>query len=313
MKMKFAAVVAGCAAVAMYLNLGCDWSSQGTSLNTSQGAGVNINFSGVYEGAIDGKAVAKTTRGTISRLVIQQTGNRVDVTDSQGSHYEGSVGSPGVVSDPNTDGSYPAGAELVQSQISFSGRDEVAQRDIEFVGIIHAVSVKDVTGTTSTETTGGGTTNASSSSSSDIQEGKVTTVIKNTDTTTTIEELIVGVLGVPGFYQKTTTTTTTDNQTGQELSRTVKTENINVNSESSTTGSSTTTTTTYEITEANSQYRLEGTWIEKDSPIVSRVDALSRGTYGIITIVNSGGGQEGLGGGGTTTDTGTGTDTGTAN
>lgn len=305
MKMKLAAVVAACAAVGLYLNLGCDWSSQGTSLNTSQGAGVNINFSGVYEGAIDGKAVAKTSKGTISRLVIQQTGNRLEVTDSQGSRYEGSVGSPGLVADPRTDGTYPPGAELVQSQISFSGRDGVAQRDIEFVGIIHAVAVKDVRGTTTTETTGGGTTNASSSTSSDVQEGKITTVVNNGETTTTIEELTVGVPGVPGFYQKTTTTITTDNKTGQEISRTVKTENIEVESDSATTGSSTTTTTTYEITEANSQYRLEGTWIEKDSPIVSRVDALSRGTFGIITIVSGGGGQEGGSSGGGGTDTGT--------
>jgi hypothetical protein len=83
--------------------VGCDWSSNSTSLNTSQGAGVNINFSGVYDGNLaGGKAVDKPTKGNILRLVISQSGNRVEVVDNQGSRYEGTVGSPGVVSQPDS-------------------------------------------------------------------------------------------------------------------------------------------------------------------------------------------------------------------
>ena len=143
--------------------VGCDWSSNSTSLNTSQGAGVNINFSGVYDGNLaGGKAVDKPTKGNILRLVISQSGNRVEVVDNQGSRYEGTVGSPGVVSQPDSSGAYPIGAELVQAQISFSGKDEVSQRNIQFVGIIHAVAVEDVNGEskTSTSTDTDGTNNS---------------------------------------------------------------------------------------------------------------------------------------------------------
>ncbi len=38
----------------------------------------------------------------------------------------------------------------------------------------------------------------------------------------------------------------------------------------------------YYITEANTQYRLEGTWMEEDG-VVSQVDAISKGSSATIT------------------------------
>lgn len=265
------------------LMAGCDWSSSGTSLNTSQGAGVNVNFSGVYDGNLaGGKAVDKPSRGNILRMVISQSGNRVQVVDNQGSRYEGTVGSPGLISQPDSNGAYPVGAELVQAQISFSGKDEVAGRNIQFVGVIHAVAIEDVKGTTTTKTSGSSQTNVSSNVSGDIKTGKTTQTINNGVNTTIIEELIVGVPGEVGFYQKTTTTTTIKNETGETLSRDVKTEKLQSNISTKEQSTATVSTTKFTITEANTQYRLEGNWIEEGGN-ASSVDALSPGTAGVIT------------------------------
>ncbi|HMP74671.1 MAG TPA: hypothetical protein PKE12_00100 [Kiritimatiellia bacterium] len=295
MKMKRVFLFSALAAVGLFAGAGCDWSSNSTSLNTSQGAGININFSGVYNGNINGRAVDRTSAGTISSLTIRQTGNRVEVIDSQGSRYEGSVGSPGLVSNAREDGTYPPGAELVQSQISWAGKDGVAQKDVEFVGIIHAISVDDVKSTTETKVISNG---SSSNQTTTDQQGKTQTFTTNNGKNTTITEILT--VGVPGdpFYSQTVTTTVIDNQTGAVISReTTTTGNTTKSSSSEVTVE---TINTYAITEANVQYRLEGTWIEKDSPIVSRVDAISRGTFGIITITTQGSQEGGTGGSGST-------------
>lgn len=248
---------------------GCDWSAGGSSdgFNTSQGAGVNINISGVYSGAINGRAVERTSGGgQILSLVVSQSGNTVEVTDNQGSSYRGTIGAPGAVATA-TGGLYPAGAELVQYQINFSGKDNVAAQDVEFVGTIHAISVSDIRGTTSSS--------GSSSSTSDQSSRTTTETVVDvvTDTTT---DTITTTIGAPGdpFYRVTTQVIVTDNRTGDVISNT-----------STTTGnttSSTTTTRTYAITEANTQMRLEGTWIEAGG-LSARVDAISRGVGGTIT------------------------------
>ncbi|MCO6400975.1 MAG: hypothetical protein J5I99_07100 [Verrucomicrobia bacterium] len=271
---RLAATVAG---VGLMLGAGCDWSSQGTSLNTSQGAGVTINFSGVYNGNISGRAVDRTSAGTISRLTIRQSGNRVEVVDSQGSHYEGSVGAPGLVASP-TDGEFPAGAELMQSQISWAGKDGVAQREVEFVGIIHAISVEDISGTSKKNVS------ESTNEKSDNYTYTVTTTYTTNATSAQVitrteraydgdgnlvfEEVTETTIPASAGDVKTTTRTVVDNR-GKKTTNTV------------------TTDTTYRITEQNVQYRLEGTWIEKNSPIVSRVDAISRGASGTITSTSS--------------------------
>lgn len=265
MKMKCVALAGGLVAAALYLTTGCDWSSQGSSLNTSQGAGVNVNFSGVYNGTFGGgKAVKNTSAGSITRLVLHQAGNNVKVTDNQGSTYEGSIGSPGAIGTPTAAGTYPAGAELVQSQISFSGKDDVSQKDVEFVGVIHAVAVTDLQGNTT----------SSSTSSSDATEKKTTSVfVDNTNRVI----VTVSVVNQGGVMVTTTTTVTQRMDTGEEISRTVTTEK----------SSESTATTEYSIRESQTQFRLEGTWVEKDSPIVSDVDALSPGNAFTITTTET--------------------------
>jgi hypothetical protein len=295
MKKLSAILSATVVGVILWLGAGCDWSSSGGSFNTSKGAGININFSGVYYGNINGRAVDRTSAGTISHLTIRQTGNRVEVIDSQGSRYEGSIGAPDVVAEPRSTGDFPPGAELVQAQISWTGKDGVAQKDVEFVGVIHAVSVEDVKSKSETRVV---TDNQSVSRSTSRSEGRTETFVVNNGTNTTITEITT--VNTPGdpFYSQTVKTTVIDNRTGAVISRDVQTTG---QSQRERTGNTVLeTVNTYTLTEANVQYRLEGTWIEKNSPIVSRVDALSRGTYGVITISRRGSQEPpgSLGGGG---------------
>lgn len=169
--------------------VGCDWSSGGGSsgYNTSQGAGVNINFSGVYRGELSGgRAVSGAN---ITTLTISQTGNRLSAVDNNGSRYEGSFGSPGLVANANN-GTYPPGAELVQGQVNFSGVNNATGKKIQFAGIVHVVTITDVQGdtTTSTSTSSAGTNNTSNVS---INTGPVSvnTEYTNNDQTTTTTTL----------------------------------------------------------------------------------------------------------------------------
>lgn len=264
---------------------GCDWSSNSTSLNTSKGAGVNINFSGVYDGNLaGGKVVSKTSGGNILRLVLSQSGNRVEVVDNQGSRYEGTVGSPGIVSEPDSNGAYPAGAELVQAQISFSGKDEVAQRNIQFVGIIHAVAVDDVKG--ESRTTSSSKTNSTSSTSSTKDTVTTTSTITtnfnviNGSTITTTDRSFDGDGNL--IYEQITTETILPSGDSIKETRTTIDERNKVKAQGTDNSDTRTTTQTFKITEANTQYRLEGNWIEEGGN-ASSVDALSPGTAGVIT------------------------------
>ena len=279
------------------IHLGCEWSGGGGSgsFNTSQGAGINVNFSGVYDGNLSGgKAVSSTSKGNILRLTISQTGNRITVVDNQGSKYEGSTGAPGLVASPNADGSFPVGATVVESQIGFAGKDEVAQRDVEFVGIIHIVTVDDVKGSSTTTTSGSGSTNSSSSGQTstttdqNIKEGTVSQVVDNGDTVTETTTVTVGVPGEEGVFIEKVTIVVRDKQTDAVISTSTTSNTIKVSTsaanqgKSSDSGKLTTTTTTFTLTEANTQWRLEGTWIEKDG-VAAQVDALSPGGVGLVT------------------------------
>jgi hypothetical protein len=271
-----------CAAAACGILIGCDWSSNSTSLNTSQGAGVNINFSGVYDGNLaGGKAVDKPTKGNILRLVISQSGNRVEVVDNQGSRYEGTVGSPGVVSQPDSSGAYPVGAELVQAQISFSGKDEVSQRNIQFVGIIHAVAVEDVNGESKTSSS---TQTDDSTSTESENYTETTTIVTNFNVingSTITETTRAYQPGTSNLVFESVTVTTILPSGDRQTQTTVLVDNrANTKTDNNTT--TTTKTTSYKITEANSQYRLEGNWIE-EAGNASEVDAISPGTAGVIT------------------------------
>lgn len=261
--MKRVVGAAGVAAVAAILmqGVGCDWSggSGSDSFNTSQGAGVNVNISGVYDGNLGGgKAVSSTSRGTITRLTLFQTGNRVDVTDNQGSKYSGTVGTPAAVGTPDDLGVYQAGAELLQTQVTFDGQDNVAASDVSFVGIVHAVAVTDIKGQTSSQT---------------VNDQQVNTTTSSEDKGDNVVTTITSTIGTPDdpFYSQTVTTITTDKATGKEISRTVTTTGVS------------TKTSTFQLTEANTQFRLEGTWIERDTNVRGDVDALSPGGSGVIT------------------------------
>ena len=287
-KVVSASILGLLAGVVILSTTGCDWSSGGgtNSFNTSQGAGVNINFSGVYRGELSGgKVVDKTSGGNIQALTISQTGNRLTIVDNQGSTYTGTVGSPGLLALP--DGTIPAGADFVQSQVSFSGKDGVSARDIEFVGIIHAVSVRDIQGKTTEKvdvsSSGSGSTNFNNSGSSTTGGSQSTRVFNDGTNTTTITITIVPLPN--GGSSTTTTEVTTENQTGREVSRNVTTSNSSGSGSGSSSGSGSTATTTtftdFQISEANTQYRLEGTWIEQGG-FTSGVKARSPGSAGSI-------------------------------
>ena len=84
MKKLISAAAVGAMALALISNTGCEWSGGGNSnsFNTSQGAGININFSGVYDGRLSGGEAVSGTG--IKRLTISQAGNRLQVRDSRG-------------------------------------------------------------------------------------------------------------------------------------------------------------------------------------------------------------------------------------
>lgn len=262
MKNVLSASAVAALALALMTNTGCEWTGGGgtDSFNTSKGAGININFTGVYDGNLGGGlAVGKTSAGSVRRLNILQTGSRLEITDNQGSKYFGDVGSPGTVVDLETTTVVPAGAELVQSQITWSGKDNVANKQVEFVGVIHAVSVTDIKGNAENTT--------DTSTDTDIDNRvTTTTVVHNTNdtTTTTIttpltEEVIVE-----------------DDRTGRTISRTVTRIRSDVANDV------VTTTRQFLLTEANSQFRLEGTWIET-AGVTANVDALSPGGRSSLT------------------------------
>lgn len=145
---------------------GCEW-EKGDSFNTSGGAGVNINFSGTYQ---------ITGVPGVTSLVLMQTGNALQGSDNLGNSYSGSIGSPGIVANPDADGMYPPGATMLQTQINLSDGGTTT-----IVGNIRAVAVSDIQGVTTTTTIGSG-----SDISVDISGGNLTgTITTNVNTTVT--------------------------------------------------------------------------------------------------------------------------------
>jgi hypothetical protein len=220
--------------------LGCEWEQTEDGFNTSQGAGSTVNFSGFYSP----RSGAYLFGSNITHIIISQIGNTIEVRDSNNSYYSGSVGSPGIMSSVNpSTGAYPAGAEVLQAQINFSGRNAASGGDVSFAGIIHAVAVDDVKGITTSSTTTANVTDSGTKST-------------NSTSTTTI-----GIVAPPATINNSTVIT--DNQTGTQG-----------NTQNSTTGN----TTTYSVTEANTQYVLEGNWVEGSGVFV--VDAIAPAAVG---------------------------------
>jgi len=249
---------------------GCDWSTHDAGFNTSEGAGVSINFSGYYHATDGGRLVKNTTAGNIVSLTIQQAGDTVEIHDNQGSTYRGNIGSPGSVS-TKTGGSYPSGAQLAVAQISFSGHDNVSAKDITFAGTIHAVAVTDIKGTTETDTS------TDTRTANETWTTNVTVGSTGTEIETTITIIAYNAAGDEVYRSVETTTTTPDG--------TVTAHNVSI-TDNRTDTSTKTETVTYSITEANSQYRLQGTWVEEGGK-VSEVDGLSAGNSGTISTTTS--------------------------
>lgn len=267
--MKRMLVGVATAVLVSVLWLGCDWTTNTESFNTSKGAGVDLNFSGVYYGKLaGGRAVANTSGAPITRLVLQQSGNAVRVLDNNGSTYEGSVGAPGLIAEPGPLG-YPAGAVLAQAQINFSGVDVIAGKKVNFAGVIHAVAVEHIEGETETST------DSSTQGYIHYTTNITTSVTGGTNITTTLTIIAYDEHGNKVYESVQTYTVTPSGQTYSdfvvimdERSRVRKDEELRK----------------YYITEANTQYRLEGTWIEEGG-VNAAVDALSPGTAGLITTV----------------------------
>lgn len=227
-----------CGAFAIFQ--GCDWDDTGSgSYNTSQGGGINVNFSGYYRP----KSGSFLVTSNVTHFVMTQIGNSLEVYDNNNSYYTGSIGSPGMMSEPNVSTmDYPAGAEMLQAQVSFSGKNAATGQDVSFVGVIHVVAVDDVQGTTSTETT---------------------TAVDSTSTNT-LGVTSIDIVAPPVTISDTTTTESEDSN-GVEL--TVE------------------TTTTYQITEQNTQYVLDGNWIEGGA--VTGISAIAPGTASTFSSSSS--------------------------
>ncbi len=124
---------------------GCDWEDS-DDFNTARGAGATVNLSGVYTGRSGSLLTREGAETTVSRLVLTHIGNTVEIRDNNNSYYTGNIGSPGVVSQPDSEmGAYPAGSEMLQAQINFAGENVDTGSAVEFVGIVRAIAVTEVT------------------------------------------------------------------------------------------------------------------------------------------------------------------------
>ena len=260
--------------MAFALVVGCDWTSKSDGFNTSRGRG-NINFSGTYNGNLPGgRAVENTTGGVIVRLVLSQQADTLEVLDNNGSRYRGRIGSVAVIASPGDDivtefedtafdpGGFPEGTQLAQAQVSWQGHDNVAAKTIEFAGTIHAVAVTDIRGTA----------DRASSSSVNVTTNTTTSIEQDgTNITTTIT--IIGFDPNTGLENFREVQTFTQTPSGQIISSDRIVDDRR----------STSRDNEFILTAANTQYRLEGTWVEQGG-VVAGVDALSAGAAGAIVI-----------------------------
>jgi hypothetical protein len=130
---------------------GCDWEDS-DDFNTARGAGATVNVSGVYTGYNGDLLTHASAAASVTRLVVTQIGNTIELRDNHNSYYTGRIGSPGVVSQPDSTGTYPAGAEMLQAQVNFSGQNADSDDTVEFVGLIRVVAITEVTSVTTTLT-----------------------------------------------------------------------------------------------------------------------------------------------------------------
>jgi len=122
--------------------VGCEWTGGSDSdFNTSRG-GANINVSGFYRGNSGGQfAVLRKAGGAVTSLVLQQSGATIEVTDSNGQNYRGSVSSPTV---GNVGSVISLGQQVANFQLSWSGTDGTAATEVDFTGVIDVVATDNI-------------------------------------------------------------------------------------------------------------------------------------------------------------------------
>jgi len=168
MKCLYRSIVTAASLAALLMMTACDWSSGSQENFNLSGGSSNINVSGFYEGnTTGGRVVANTSNGNIVSIVIQQSGNRVEVTDNQGSTYSGSLGSP---LNTLSGGTATSGTVVSSFQISFSGKDGVAAKDINFTGVLTIVAVSDIDAVTSTNTNDNGGSSTTTTNTNSVIE-----------------------------------------------------------------------------------------------------------------------------------------------
>jgi len=256
------------ALTALALAAGCEW-EQADSFNTSHGGGASVNFSGIYTefkpeklsggGACGGDGAVVCGTG-ITRLIVTQTGNTIEVLDNANNYYLGTVGSPGVIGSPDVSGKYPAGADILQAQVSFEGGD------VRFIGIVRAVAVRDVEGETLAISH-----TRDDTQSEDSTKGETGDETTTDDATTTV---------VTETTRGDTTVTTTTTSSGTSREGETDTQN-RTDSETETRTRSESYSREYSIDESGTMFVLEGNWIQGGS--VRQVRGWSHGTALTVT------------------------------
>ncbi len=136
-------------AVFVFLVVSCEMEDYEEGYNTSKGAGVDMNFSGIYRGR---QGVPVVPARGITNLLLSQHGNMVQVWDNRNSYYEGHVGAPSVVMAP-VGITVPAGTTVAEAHINFSGIDTELDRKVDFAGFVRAVSVSESEANSSSRST----------------------------------------------------------------------------------------------------------------------------------------------------------------
>jgi len=157
----------------------CDWESGTKANSTGSGKVGEFNLSNVYKGTLDGssRAVSNPSAGRITFLNLQQTGRSVEIFDSQGSRYTGFVGNGvtqrtnvvppstgGTGTDDDTGGgdtnnAISSGRIVTTYSLGFSGFDRVANKNVEFTGVVEVVTQSEVLGGVVTNDGSGNVTN----------------------------------------------------------------------------------------------------------------------------------------------------------
>ena len=137
-------------ALTLAIYSGCNWSGgSDADFNTSR-TNLEANISGFYRGALSG---GKAVNGSdINSFIINQSGNTVEVQDSNGTEYRGAVGIPNTVVDAATGAVLPAGTILASYTVTWEGNNGATGRDVNFNGVVEAVAVTDIQAEQTNET-----------------------------------------------------------------------------------------------------------------------------------------------------------------